>query len=108
MKTKLILTSILAVALLSIAADSPIIADNLTMVQSAPASGNVQSFWQKTIDLSDGKGPTSYGPPVETDWPIAAIGTVSITLSDGSVAQTTYAAVAAAMVTIATQEHGKK
>ncbi len=101
MKTKPLLLLALAIAaLFSIAADSPTIVDNLTMIQCdpRPADPQIQSFWQKTIDLHDGQGPKRYEDATQTNWNASATGTVEIALADGSKAQVTYVAVLAANV----------
>jgi hypothetical protein len=105
MKTKSILASLFAVALLALApsrAAAQTVVDNLKIIQTAPTSGVVQAFWEKSTTVD---GSTFSQPLVENSWKLADTGEVEITLSDGTKAKTTRAAVFTAVVTIATEEH---
>ena len=104
MKIKLLAFFALAVALCA-AADAPpsiTVADNIVIIQTAPASGSVSAFWQKSTTVD---GSTFTQPLVENAWKLADTGTVSITLADGTKAVTTRANVFVAVVAIATEEH---
>ena len=116
MKTKLLpalslsngLLAMFALALLALApsrAAAQTVVDNLTIIQTAPASGVVQAFWQKSTVV---EGVTFSQPLVENVWKLADTGEIEITLADGTKAKTTRAAVFNAVVAIATEEHGKK
>jgi hypothetical protein len=101
------LLALFAVALLALApsrAAAQTVVDNLTIIQTAPASGVVQAFWQKSTVV---EGVTFSQPLVENAWKLGDTGTVSIVLADGKTAVTTRAAVFNAVVAIATQEHAK-
>ena len=84
MKTKLLAVIALAASLCA-AADAPAptitVADNIVIIQTAPASGSVSAFWQKSTTVD---GSTFTQPLVENAWKLADTGTVSITLADGT------------------------
>ena len=104
MKSKLLPFLIIVGSLIAGAADAPTVtvADNITIIQTAPASGFVSAFWQKSTTVD---GATFTQPLVENQWKLADTGTVSIVLADGTKAVTTRAAVFTAVVAIATEEH---
>jgi hypothetical protein len=107
MKTKLLLPLLALAALLSLsAADAPTVTvtDTIKIIQTAPATGTVQAFWEKATTVD---GQTFTQPLVENVWKLADTGEIEITLADGTKAKTTRAAVFAAVVAIATEEHGK-
>lgn len=105
MKTNQLLSIALSfLALVPARAAEPGVTDTIKIIQTSPATGTVQAFWEKSTVVD---GQTFAQPLVENSWKLTDTGTVSITLADGTVAVTNRAAVFAAVVTIATQEHNK-
>ena len=99
----LILAGLTAFALLAGQSAAPVVTESLQRVQTDPASGQVSAFYQKTVVMADG---TQFQQAwSQTTWALNSATPVTITLADGTTAQTTRAAVFSAVVAIANAEH---
>lgn len=77
------------------------VTEQLVRIQTDPASGRVQAFFEKTVTV---EGVAYRQPWQEVSWTLASNTPVQITLANGSTAMTTRAAVFAAVQTIAAEE----
>ena len=106
MKTRLAILFLALSVLMVGQSAAPTVTESLMRIQTDPASGQVSAFFQKTIIMADG---TQFQQPwTQTSWALASATEVTITLADGTVAQTTRANVFAAVQSIATQEHASQ
>ena len=107
MKTNLriLITGIVFIPLaLALAAVAVTQSERLDTIRAVPAQGKVFGTFRATIDAGDGKGPLDLATVATINWPLTGSQSVTVTLADGSTAQTTRSAIFAAVLAIATEE----
>lgn len=76
----------------------------LVRIQTDPPAGRVQAFFERTVTVD---GVAYRQPWQEVSWALGDDSPVAITLADGTPAQTTRAAIFAAVAAIAAEEKAK-
>ena len=88
MKTLRLLCLLPFALLLLSAASAPTVTETLVRIQTDPATGRVQAYYEKSITVD---GVTYRQPWTQYSWAIGGSEPVTITLADGSTATTTRA-----------------
>jgi hypothetical protein len=101
MKPTRLTSLILACLLLAGLAFAQTVSEQLVRIQTDPASGRVQAFFEKVVTV---EGVSYRQPWQEVSWEIGSQEPVEITLANGSTATTTRGAIFAAVQAIAAQE----